>query len=262
MLKGKESFVEIHEIQETEDLLLIIFDYIGGPTLKQVLKTEPNLSTTKQIILSLLMGVSNLNKNGIIHRDLKPENLIFQKNGSKYLLKILDFGLACKINEPTKLISSVCGTPGFMAPEIFRTSRKNLYSIMNSKIDIFAIGAIFHLLLFNKYVFGEGKERLENNRKGKIVIQDIEEKGEEFQLGYDLMRKMLLIDPDERISVVDAIKHQFFSEPEELPDIPNEPPIGAGRLNSTRRFKNKLIESKKQTRRSSLATNEGSERKR
>ena len=53
-----------------------------------------------------------------MHRDLKPENLIIKDKNNPYDIKIVDFGLASFTNVDEYLYSR-CGTPGYVAPEVF-----------------------------------------------------------------------------------------------------------------------------------------------
>ena len=58
-----------------------------------------------------------MHSNGFVHRDLKLENIMMESN-ENLQIKLVDFGFAEEINE--KELLSKAGTPGFLAPEIFR----------------------------------------------------------------------------------------------------------------------------------------------
>ena len=62
------------------------------------------------------MGLEYLNKHEIVHRDIKLENILFKNLNDINSLKIIDLGLAIFESQPIKF--SVCGTPGYIAPEI------------------------------------------------------------------------------------------------------------------------------------------------
>lgn len=64
-----------------------------------------------------LKGLEIVHRNGIAHRDLKPDNIMLDKD---YNVKIIDFGFAGAIagNNGQKLMTTLCGTPYFMSPEI------------------------------------------------------------------------------------------------------------------------------------------------
>ena len=68
-----------------------------------------------------------------MHRDLKLGNIMMD---SKYNIKIIDFGLATIINDNKQYGYKQCGTPGYIAPEIYASSK------YNEKCDIFSIGII------------------------------------------------------------------------------------------------------------------------
>ena len=62
-----------------------------------------------------------LHDHGIVHRDLKPENLLFRTPEDNADLLIADFGLSRIMDEEQfHVLTTTCGTPGYMAPEIFK----------------------------------------------------------------------------------------------------------------------------------------------
>jgi len=63
----------------------------------------------------LLNTISYLQSLRIVHRDIKPENIIVENDGS---IKVIDFGFAANLKFGS--VSSVCGTPGYYAPEVLR----------------------------------------------------------------------------------------------------------------------------------------------
>jgi serine/threonine protein kinase len=85
-----------------------------------------------------------MHEHGIMHRDLKPENILLRnKDIIESNICIADFGLSSFVNVE-KFMFSRCGTPGFVAPEIFN------YESGNKKYgeicDEFSIGVIFHIM--------------------------------------------------------------------------------------------------------------------
>jgi serine/threonine protein kinase len=70
-----------------------------------------------------MKAVQYIHDSGIVHRDLKPENLLFRTPAEDADVMIADFGLS-RVMEEEKfhLLTEICGTPGYMAPEIFKKS--------------------------------------------------------------------------------------------------------------------------------------------
>jgi calcium/calmodulin-dependent protein kinase I len=78
-------------------------------------------SDAADLIRATLSAVAYLHDHGIVHRDLKPENLLFRTPEDNADLLIADFGLSRIMDEEQfHVLTTTCGTPGYMAPEIFR----------------------------------------------------------------------------------------------------------------------------------------------
>lgn len=80
-----------------------------------------------------------------MHRDIKLDNIMFQEPNNIKSLKLIDFGLSSFVKDDNSKIR--CGTPGYIAPEIFL---KNTY---NELCDIYSLGAVVHILATGKRIF-------------------------------------------------------------------------------------------------------------
>ena len=78
-------------------------------------------SDAAALIRTIFQAVKYIHSCGIVHRDLKPENLLFRSKAPDADIMIADFGLS-RVMEENKfhLLTEICGTPGYMAPEIFK----------------------------------------------------------------------------------------------------------------------------------------------
>ncbi len=86
-----------------------------------------------------LQFLHSLNK---VHRDIKPGNILVTKDMNNALLvKITDFGLARSVHKSG--MQTVCGTPIFIAPEIYNIYYGKREMKYTSKVDIFSLGLVF-----------------------------------------------------------------------------------------------------------------------
>lgn len=137
------NVLAIHEAGEDGGTPFIVFEYIEGMNLKQLIQNESPLSIGRCVDLTrqLLAGLEHAHSRGVVHRDLKPENILLPVTGG---LKIADFGLARLAGPTTEKLTAtgmVMGTPCYMSPEQVQGARVTIAS------DIYAVGIILYELL-------------------------------------------------------------------------------------------------------------------
>jgi len=66
----------------------------------------------------ILKGIEHLHEEGIMHRDLKLDNILIQNIQNIKSIKVIDFGFASHLNRVIEELHK-CGTPGYIAPEVF-----------------------------------------------------------------------------------------------------------------------------------------------
>ena len=138
-----ENVIKLYEVYETEKSIYLVLELIQGKSLQEMLKKQVFKDDTSELkiintIRSILEALSYLSSKGIMHRDLKPDNILLDK-GEK--VKIVDFGLATFIDVP-EYIFKKCGTPGYIAPEVFKFDSKNASTAYDGHCDAFSIGCI------------------------------------------------------------------------------------------------------------------------
>ncbi|KAI5478004.1 calcium calmodulin-dependent protein kinase [Pseudohyphozyma bogoriensis] len=168
-------------------------------------------------------AVSYLHSHGIVHRDLKPENLLFRSKDENADLLIADFGLSKVIDEQTfSALTTTCGTPGYMAPEIFRKLGHG------KPVDMWAIGVITYFLLCGYTPFDRDSQVDEIQA---ICSADYAFEPQEYWQGVsadarDFIKRCLTIDQNQRITASDALSHRWL----QAVSSPAESPSGANLL--------------------------------
>lgn len=152
-----------------------------------------------------------MHERDLVHRDLKPQNILLNFNKEKKPYpKLCDYGSA-RLLLRGKASSYLVGTPWYMAPEtipgFFNENEKGSY---DDKCDLWSLGVILYEIYFKNHLF-EGIDfaavSMEINRfKYKGITKKIENKNLE-----DLIKKLLIVEPKDRIDYDHFLKHPFFN---------------------------------------------------
>ena len=133
------GIVTIHDFEAGFDGHFIAMEYVPGEPLDKTLKTNPVriYNLLLRILQQVADAVAYAHDHHVIHRDLKPGNILLTPNDD---VKILDFGIAARLESGDGNIATVCGTPFYMAPEQIRGEAPT------PATDVYAFGATaFHL---------------------------------------------------------------------------------------------------------------------
>jgi serine/threonine protein kinase len=121
----------------------LVMEFIEGETLEALLQRGGALAEEDavRIAVTVCEALEYLHRKGIAHRDIKPENLVFRPDGR---LCLIDFGLACTARSRRLTfakLTSVMGTPDYIAPERAEGKRGDHRS------DVYSLGAILYRLV-------------------------------------------------------------------------------------------------------------------
>ena len=135
------NIVTLHAVGQMVGTHFLEIKYIPGRSLQQLIREEGPLPADRALRLATMIadGLAAAHHAGIVHRDVKPDNVMVTRSG---IAKIGDFGLAKRVltasDDP--LANVICGTPNYMAPELFQGQSASPAS------DVYALGLCF---LFN-----------------------------------------------------------------------------------------------------------------
>ena len=152
------NITKILENFETEKYILIIMEYINGGNLFSFVKKRRKLSekTAKFLFKQIIQGIKYFHSKNIVHRDIKLENILIDLKNN---IKICDFGIGKILNDKNQKLYDKCGTPMYMAPEIFSSTKEKGYDAF--PIDLWSSGIALYIMLSGSLPFSTN----ENNEK-------------------------------------------------------------------------------------------------
>ncbi|KAM3262293.1 hypothetical protein ACQJBY_052788 [Aegilops geniculata] len=204
---------------ETGEKLFLVLEYCDGGDLEAYRQTHGGPrnrlpeATARDFARQLAEGLKVLRGERIVHRDLKPQNLLLSADGDTITLKIGDFGFARSLMHEN-LAATFCGSPYYMAPEIWRGDK------YDAKADLWSVGVILFQLVTGELPF-LGENRVELREKvlsssGLCFPPDMEaDLHPEF---IDLCRRLICLDPAERMPFEEFFNHNFLATASEIMD--------------------------------------------
>ena len=193
---------------EDENFCYFIMEYIPGGNLYTLMSSNRNTGLNIYLVANIVRDLAsaiyylhNMNP-PIIHRDIKPENVLLTDNKK---IKLTDFGWSNYIDFEGEQRSTLCGTPIYLAPEMITNSGHDKH------VDIWCLGVLlFELLTGTPPFIGQNRVLLMKNIINVNIVWPSPPRLSIDPDAKDLISKILKKNPNERISLENMIKHNFF----------------------------------------------------
>ncbi|KAL3665476.1 hypothetical protein V7S43_009511 [Phytophthora oleae] len=233
---GVEDIFEPVALAKFEDVYIV--SQLMATDLHRVIYSRHALSDEHIafFMYQMLCAMKYVHSANVIHRDLKPSNVLVNANCE---LKICDFGLARGVFPEEELeLTEYVVTRWYRAPEIMLGCMK-----YTREVDVWSMGCIFAEMMSRKPLFpgqdyidqlhlimnalGAPNDQelyfLTNARARKFMNAEFQKRGpnptkplahmftDSPPDALDLLQKMLVIDPNKRISVDDALAHPYLA---------------------------------------------------
>uniref|UniRef100_A0A0A9Y3Q2 non-specific serine/threonine protein kinase n=1 Tax=Lygus hesperus TaxID=30085 RepID=A0A0A9Y3Q2_LYGHE len=199
--------IRLYQVMETEKTIYLVTEYACGGEIFDFMVKHSRITEREacKIFHQIVAAVSYCHSRNVVHRDLKAENLLLDANMN---IKLADFGFSNNF-EPGKMLTTWCGSPPYAAPELFLGVQYD-----GPKADVWSLGVVLYVLVCGSLPFdGDTLHSLKNKViSGKFRIP--------FFMSADceqLIRQMLLIDPERRLSIKQIRGHRWMSQ------VPTDP---------------------------------------
>ena len=197
------NIIAMRDAFETEHEFCVVMEYAQGE-LFEVLeddRTLPELEV-KAIARQLVSALHYLHTNRVIHRDMKPQNVLI---GANKVVKLCDFGFARSIRSQSMVMTSIKGTPLYMAPELVQEQP------YNHTVDLWSLGVILYELFVGKPPFFTNSIYTLIQKIVRDPLTWPEDMSAEFK---SFLRGLLNKRPSERLSWPALLEHPFVRKSE------------------------------------------------
>ncbi|KAM9861247.1 ribosomal protein S6 kinase alpha-2 [Aulostomus maculatus] len=231
------NIITLKDVFDDGQCVHLVQDLLRGDELLDRVLLVPNFieKDASDIICTLTKTVEYLHSQGVVHRDLKPSNIRYcDDRGLPECLRICDFGFAKQLRAENGLLMTPCYTATFMAPEVLR---KQGY---DAACDIWSLGILLYTMIAGFSPFASSpedtaEEILAQIGCGKFIIT-----GGNWDLvsdaAKDIVTKMLHVDPHQRLTAPQVLRHPWIVERDQLSDTVlsrQDPLIVKGALSAT-----------------------------
>ena len=201
------NIINCFDIFEEFDYIYLVLEYCDNGDLSKIIGKPIREPIVKYYFSQIINALYFLYDNNIIHRDIKPKNILLKNN--KKELVLCDFGFARIKSSSMQRVSTICGSPLYMAPELLE--EKSYTEI----VDIWAIGMILYEMIYGEHPYNECKDLddLREFSKKDIIIPPKNNRNKEVSDDcIDLMKRMLNKEEKDRITLSNLFKHPWIKD--------------------------------------------------
>ncbi|KAM5346925.1 hypothetical protein ACJ41O_009930 [Fusarium nematophilum] len=197
------NIMKLYDIWENRSEVYLILEYIDQGDLFTFINMKGRLSEEVAVYFfrQMISAISYCHSFKICHRDLKPENILISAD---LQIKIADFGMAALHQTDTHRLATACGSPHYAAPELLKNRQYR-----GDRADIWSMGVILYAMLSATLPFDDPDLRvmMARTKKGQYEMPNFLSPEAE-----DLIRRMLQVNPDRRITLKEIWRHPLVQK--------------------------------------------------
>ncbi|XP_029462420.1 ribosomal protein S6 kinase alpha-6 isoform X2 [Rhinatrema bivittatum] len=189
----------------------------GGELLDRILRQKYfSEREASAVLYTITKTVDYLHCQGVVHRDLKPSNILYMDDSSNAdSIRICDFGFAKQLRGENGLLLTPCYTANFVAPEVLMRQG------YDAACDIWSLGVLLYTMLAGYTPFANGPNDTPEEILLRIGSGNFSLSGGNWDTvsdaAKDLLSHMLHVDPHQRYTAKQVLKHSWIACRDQLP---------------------------------------------
>ncbi|NXO26073.1 KS6A2 kinase, partial [Cisticola juncidis] len=211
------NIITLKDVYDDGKFVYLVMELMrGGELLDRILRQKCfSEREASAVLCTITRTVDYLHSQGVVHRDLKPSNILYMdESGNPESIRICDFGFAKQLRAENGLLMTPCYTANFVAPEVLKRQG------YDAACDIWSLGILLYTMLAGFTPFANGPDDTPEEILARIGSGKYALTGGNWDsvsdTAKDIVSKMLHVDPHQRLTAVQVLRHPWIVNREYL----------------------------------------------
>ncbi|XP_032263387.1 ribosomal protein S6 kinase alpha-2 isoform X5 [Halichoerus grypus] len=211
------NIISLKDVYDDGKFVYLVMELMrGGELLDRILRQRYfSEREASDVLCTITKTMDYLHSQGVVHRDLKPSNILYMdESGNPESIRICDFGFAKQLRAENGLLMTPCYTANFVAPEVLKRQG------YDAACDIWSLGTLLYTMLAGFTPFANGPDDTPEEILARIGSGKYALSGGNWDsisdAAKDVVSKMLHVDPHQRLTAVQVLKHPWIVNREYL----------------------------------------------
>ncbi|NXT66513.1 KS6A2 kinase, partial [Chaetops frenatus] len=211
------NIITLKDVYDDGKFVYLVMELMrGGELLDRILRQKCfSEREASAVLCTITRTVDYLHSQGVVHRDLKPSNILYMdESGNPDSIRICDFGFAKQLRAENGLLMTPCYTANFVAPEVLKRQG------YDAACDIWSLGILLYTMLAGFTPFANGPDDTPEEILARIGSGKYALTGGNWDSvsdnAKDIVSKMLHVDPHQRLTAVQVLRHPWIVNREYL----------------------------------------------
>uniref|UniRef100_A0A0D9RIB4 Ribosomal protein S6 kinase n=1 Tax=Chlorocebus sabaeus TaxID=60711 RepID=A0A0D9RIB4_CHLSB len=208
------NIITLKDVYDDGKFVYLVMELMrGGELLDRIL--QQRYFSASDVLCTITKTMDYLHSQGVVHRDLKPSNILYRdESGSPESIRVCDFGFAKQLRAGNGLLMTPCYTANFVAPEVLKRQG------YDAACDIWSLGILLYTMLAGFTPFANGPDDTPEEILARIGSGKYALSGGNWDsisdAAKDVVSKMLHVDPHQRLTAMQVLKHPWVVNREYL----------------------------------------------